>query len=249
MTADVWFWVVATIAALLVGGSKGGLPGIGVMAVPVMALQISPVTAAGLLLPIYIVSDLYGLWVYRKEYDARIIKIVVAAATVGILIGWAAASVTNANVVKLSVAAIGLWYVADAALKRGKEIQPKSADLPRGFLWGTIAGFTSFVSHAGGTAFQMYVLPQKLPKMVYAGSATITFTIINLLKVPPYWLLGQINPGSLQVCAVLAPISIFGAWAGYRITRIMPEKLFFQLVELALLLLSIKLIYDVISSY
>jgi uncharacterized protein len=245
METDIAFWTLASISAFLVGASKGGLPGVGIASVPVLALSISPVVAAGLLLPIYIVSDVYGLWMYRREYDLRNIKIMVAAATVGILLGWAVASVTNANVVKLVVGLVGFWYVADAYLKRGREVAPKTADLPRGLFWGTIAGFTSFVAHAGGTAFQMYVLPQKLPKMIYAGTATIAFTIINLLKVPPYWLLGQMNVGSVKTCMMLSPIALFGAWAGYQITRLMPEKVFFRFVEVALLLLSLKLIYDV----
>jgi uncharacterized protein len=246
MPTDIAFWLLASLAAFVAGASKGGLPGVGIMAVPILALNISPVTAAGLLLPIYIISDVYGLWIYRKEYDLRNIKIVVAAATFGILIGWATASITSANLVKLIAAGIGLWYFADMLFKRGREIVAKPADLPRGMLWGTLAGFTSFVAHAGGPAFQMFVLPQKLPKMVYSGTATISFAIINLLKVPPYWILGQINAGSLKICLLLAPVAIVGAWAGYHLTRILPEKLFFQLVEVALLLLSFKLIYDVV---
>ncbi len=247
MPTDVTFWLLAAISTFLAGASKGGLPGVGIMAVPVLALSISPVTAAGLLLPLYVLSDIYGLWIYRKEYDLRNIKIAVAAATIGILIGWATAHVTSASMVKLIVGAIGLWYFADMLFKRGREIKAKPADLKRGFFWNTLAGFTSFVAHAGGPPFQMFVLPQKLPKMVYAGTSTITFAAINLLKVPPYWFLGQINPGSLRICVYLAPVAIFGAWAGYRFTRALPEKLFFQLVEVALLLLSLKLVYDVVA--
>ena len=50
MTGDVWFWFLAGLAALLVGSSKGGLPLVGMLAVPLVALQISPVVAAGLVL-------------------------------------------------------------------------------------------------------------------------------------------------------------------------------------------------------
>jgi uncharacterized protein len=248
MESGLAFWLLACLAAFVVGASKGGLPGIGVASVPILALAISPVTAAGLLLPIYLVSDVYGLWIYRREFNLRVIKIVVAAATMGILAGWALAHVTSTNGVKLMVGFVGLWYVIDAYFKRGRVIAPKPADLPRGFFWGSIAGFTSFVAHAGGTPYQMYALPQKMPKMVYAGTSTITFAIINLLKVPPYWFLGQINAGSLKTCVLLSPIALFGAWAGYRLTKVMSEKLFFKLVEVGLLILSLKLIYDVIAS-
>jgi uncharacterized protein len=245
---DYVFWMLALVAAFLVGASKGGLPMVGVLSVPLMALSISPVMAAGLLLPIYIVSDVYGLWIYRKSYDTRNIKIILPAATAGICLGWATASITSDSLVKLVVGIVGLSYFADALMKRGRDVPAKPADLPRGIFWGTIAGFTSFVSHSGGPPYQMYVLPQKLEKMVYAGTATIIFAIINLLKVPPYWFLGQLNFGSLKMVVALAPVAIFGAWAGYSLTKAIPEKLFFRLVEAALLLLSIKLIYDALHA-
>ncbi len=246
MEGDWLFWLLASLATLLVGASKGGVPGIGILAVPVLSQVISPVVAAGLLLPIYIVSDIYGLWLYRKSYNLRIIKIVGVAATIGVLIGWAMAQFNNDAVVKLIVGTIGLWYAADIFIQARKkgEVIPKPADVPRGMFWGTIAGFTSFVAHAGGTPYQMYVLPQKLDKMTYAGTATILFTYINLIKLPPYWLLGQINPGSLKTCLILAPISFFGAWAGYRLTKALPSSWFFRFVEVALFLVSLKLIYD-----
>lgn len=244
ITADIWFWACAIIASLLVGASKGGLPGVGVLGVPVLAQATSPVVAAGLLLPILITSDMYGLWIYRKNYDLRNIQIIVAASTIGIGLGWATAHITSDNLVKLIVGVIGLSYFVDALLKSKRVIAVKTADIPRGFFWGSIAGFTSFVAHAGGPPYQMYVLPQKLDKMTYAGTATITFAIINLLKLPPYWLLGQINMTSLEICAWLTPVALAGAYAGYHLTRILPEKLFFKFVEVALFLLSVKLIWN-----
>ena len=244
MEFDILFWALALLAALFVGASKGGLPLIGMLGVPIMALQISPVVAAGLLLPIYIVSDVYGLWIYRKSYDARNIIIIVPAAAIGIGIGWATASVTSDDLVKLVVGVIGLLYCIDAILKARRNLPPRPADVPRGLFWGMIAGFTSFVSHAGAPPYQMYVLPQRLEKMVYAGTSTIIFAIINLLKLPPYWFLGQVNIGSLETGMYLAPVAILGAYLGYKLTSIIPQKLFFRIVEVALFLVSLKLIYD-----
>ena len=244
MVTDFWFWILAVAATLFVGSSKGGLPLIGMLAVPIMALKISPVVAAGLLLPIYIISDMYGLWIYRHSFDRRNIAILVPAAAIGIGVGWAAASITNEHVVTLLVGVIGLSYCIDALLKARRNMPPKPADIPRGLFWGSLTGFTSFVSHAGAPPYQMYVLPQRLEKMVYAGTSTIVFAIINLLKLPPYWILGQVNAGSLRIVAILAPIAIAGAYVGFRLTKILPEKAFFRIVEVALFLVSLKLIYD-----
>ena len=249
MTPDYFYWAMAFIATFLVGASKGGLPGVGILGVPILAQAISPVVAAGLLLPLYIVSDWYGLWLYRKNYDLWNIKLITFAACIGIAIGWATAHYNNDNIVKLIVGVIGLWYVADLVWKNSREaeVAARPADIPRGLFWGVLAGFTSFVAHAGGTAYQMYMLPQKLDKMTFAGTATITFTIINLLKLPPYFLLGQINVASLWQGLYLAPVALFGAWAGFRLTKLLPEKIFFRAVEVALLLVSIKLIWDSVS--
>ena len=239
------FWVFAAVATFVVGVSKGGVPGVGILAVPILAQVISPVVAAGLMLPLYVISDFYGLWLYRKDFDLWNIKIMVAAATIGIGIGWATAHYNSDDLVKLVVGLIGIWYSIDLYIKsKKKEIEAKPADVPRGLFWGIIAGFTSFVAHAGGIPFQMYVLPQRLSKMKYAGTSTIAFAIINALKLPPYWFLGQINLISLEKCLYLAPIALFGAWAGFKLTKILPEGPFFKAVEIALLLVSLKLIYD-----
>ena len=138
---------------------------------------------------------------------------------------------------------LGLYYCATVLLRK-RDAEPKPADLPRGIFWGTIAGFTSFVSHTGGPPYQTYVLPQKLPKMVFAGTSTIAFTIINAVKLLPYWALGEFNTGNLQLAAMLSPVAIVGAIGGYKATSIIPEKLFYRLVEGALFVVSLKLIYD-----
>ncbi len=247
-TIDLWFWACAIVATLLVGASKGGLPGVGVLGVPVLAQAVSPVVAAGLLLPLLVVSDWYGLWMYRKNFDLRVIKLMVATGIIGLLIGWATAHITNDAIVKLIVGLIGLFYCVDAILKLKREVKPTTENIPRATFWGSIAGFTSFVAHAGGPPYQMYVLPLKLDKMTYAGTTTIVFAIINVLKLPPYWMLGQINLTSLEICAWLTPVALIGAFLGFHLTRLLPEKLFFRLVEIALFLLSIKLIWDGVAA-
>src|SRR5699024_10594580 len=82
------FWMAAVLASVLVGMGKGGLPVVGMLGVPVLALVISPLTAAGLLLPVFVVSDIFGLYAYRKAFDRRVIAIMIPGALAGIAIGW-----------------------------------------------------------------------------------------------------------------------------------------------------------------
>ncbi len=243
MSFDIVFYALAGLSAFLVGASKGGLPMVGTLSVPILSLAMPAMAAAALLLPVYIVSDVVALWTYRREFDRRNLLILVPAMIFGVFTGWAAASITREWMVTLLVGIIGLSYCVNVLVKRA-DAPPRRADLPRGLFWGSIAGFTSFVSHTGAPPFQTYVLPQRLPKMVFAGTGTIAFAIINAVKLVPYWALGQFNPANLELAAFLAPVSIAGALVGYKLTSVIPEKLFFRLVEIALALVSVKLIYD-----
>ena len=243
MEYGLLFFLIAGAAAFLVGASKGGLPMVGAMGVPLLALVMPPVAAAALLLPVYIVSDMVGLWAYRKDYSARNLLILVPAMVFGVGLGWATAKITEEWMVTLLVGLVGVYYCATVVFRKANA-PPKRADVPRGLFWGTIAGFTSFVSHTGGPPYQTYVLPQKLPKMMFAGTSTIVFAIINLVKLVPYWALGQFNPGNLQMAAMLAPVAVGGALLGYKLTAIIPEGIFYRLVEVALFIISLKLIHE-----
>jgi uncharacterized protein len=241
---DIVFWVLAGLAAVMVGLSKGGLPAVGMLSVPLMALVMSPVMAAGLLLPIYVVSDGFGLWAYRHAYDKRVLAIMVPAMTIGVGFGWATASMVSEAWVTLLVGAIGAAFAANLLIRRGPVRAAKTANVAPGMLWGGLAGFTSFVSHAGGPPYQVYVLPLRLEKAVFAGTATIAFAYVNMIKLIPYYALGQLSVSNLQVAAILAVPASLAVFAGVRLVKVIPEQLFFKLVTWALLAISIKLIWD-----
>ena len=241
------FLICAGLAAIFIGLSKGGVPIIGMLGVPVLALSMSPLRAAALLLPIYVVTDMFGLLAYRREFSARNLAILVPAAIVGIGIGWATASIVSESFVTLLVGLIGLAYCLDLWRKRHLELPPKPADVQRGLFWGALTGFTSFVSHSGAPPYQMYVMPQRLSKLVFAGTSTILFAIVNAVKLLPYWALGQLNSENLPTAAALFPIGIAATFAGVRLVRVLSEEKFFQLVTIALFLISAKLTYDGLS--
>ncbi len=245
MADPLLFWSLALTAAFLTGASKGGLPLVSSLSVPMMALFMPTLQAAALLLPVYIVSDIYGLWLYRRSFSARNLAILVPAGLVGMSLAWLLAGQTNDMAVRFVTGLVGLFFVALRMHGRIKgKVKARPADIPRGLFWGSIAGFTSFVAHAGGPPFQVYTLPQQLPKMTFAGTATILFAIINLAKLPPYMALGLLDWGDMSVVAWLAPVSLLGAYCGYRLALVLPERLFFILVEAALFVISVKLIYD-----
>src|SRR5688572_30209710 len=116
--SEILFVVCASLAAIFIGLSKGGVPMIGMLGVPVLALVISPIRAAALLLPIYVVTDMFGLWAYRREFSGRNLAILVPAAIAGIGFGWATATMVSDTFVTLLVGLIGLAYCFDLWRKR-----------------------------------------------------------------------------------------------------------------------------------
>jgi len=234
--------ILAGLAALLVGLSKGGLSMAGALGTPLLATVMSPVKAAALLLPIFVVSDWFGLYAYRHQFDKRNLQILIPAGIVGIGIGWLSSSVVSDRMVGLFIGVIGIAFCLNAWRLRHRPPPPRPADIPRGMFWGAIAGFTSFVSHSGSPPFQIYVLPQQLPKAVFAGTTTITFAVINLVKLIPYWQLGQLQSDNLKLSLLLMPIAVAGTFAGVWLVRIIPHRTFFVIIHAALFALSVKLV-------
>ena len=240
------FWALASLASVLVGMGKGGLPVVGMLGVPVLALVpgIHAVTAAGLLLPLYVVSDMFGLYAYRRAFDARVLAILLPAATLGILLGYLTAAVVPEAWVTVLIGVIGVVFALNLLIKRQMIVEPRRAEVAPGVFWGAVTGFTSFVSHSGGPPYQVYTMPLGLSKAVFAGTSTIAFAYINAVKLIPYYLLGQINLASLEKVLVLMPIAAASVFLGVKLVKWLPERLFFQLVTWALLLVSLKLIWD-----
>ncbi len=243
MTFDTHF-VLAGLAALLVGLSKGGLPTIGMLAVPLLSLFMSPVKAAVLLLPIYVISDVVSVWLYRKNFSVPNLKILMPAGILGVFIGWFTASFTSDNAVKLMIGCMGVGFCLNTWLRKTPQ-DKQAVDVKKGWFWGTVAGFTSFISHAGGPPFQIYVLPQRLPKLQFAGTATLLFAVINAAKILPYQLLQPYSYDDLMRAADLIPFALLGTVAGAYATRKIADIWFYRLVQTSLFMVSLKLIADV----
>ena len=241
---DLAFWTAAVVASILVGLAKGGLPAIGLLSVPVLSQVVSPVMAAGLLLPVYVLSDMFGLYAYRHAYDRRVLLILVPGMVAGVAFGWATASLVPEWVVTTLVGLIGFAFALYRLLQPKVRATRQRARVMPGLFWGSISGFTSFVSHAGSPPYQVYTLPLGMTKTVFAGTSTIAFAIINMVKLVPYWYLGQLSAENLRIAFVMMPVAVGAVFLGVRMVRWLPEAVFFRLVTWALLLLSVKLMWD-----
>ena len=242
------YTVLAACAAFLVGLSKGGLPAIGMLAVPIMSLVMSPVQAAVMLLPIYVISDMMGIYLYRRDFSAPNLRILLPAGVFGVFIGWLTASMVSDRAITFLIGAIGVAFCLNAWLRKNVNAEPRPVHAGRGWFWGTLAGFTSFISHAGAPPYQVYMLPQKLPKAEFAGTSTIVFAVINAAKILPYQNLRPYSLDMLSSAAVLVPFALVGAVGGAYLTRRLADVWFFRIVQGGLFVVSIKLIFDALRA-
>ena len=236
--------VLSALAALLVGMSKGGLPAIGMLAVPLLSLFMSPVQAAVLLLPIYVLSDVMGVWLYRRDYSRVNLRILVPAGVCGVFVGWLTAAMVSDRAITLMIGLMGVAFCLNVWLRNQTQRPAMPPNPWKGWFWGILSGFTSFISHAGAPPFQLYMLPQKLPKTEFAGTATIVFAVINFAKIWPYQNLRPYAAATLWHAATLVPFALLGAVCGAYLTRRIADVWFYRIVQISLFVVSLKLLAD-----
>jgi len=237
------FWFFATLAAIAVGLGKGGLPVVAALAVPSLSLYMSPIAAAGLLLPVYIVSDAFALIAYRRDFNRQVLKIAAIGMTLGVAFGSVTAHLIIEWLITVLIGLMGGLFALRMLTQRGDPAK-KPIHTGRGLFWTTIAGFTSFISHNGGPPWQIFTLPLKLQKSVFVGTSVIAFSYCNAIKLIPYIWLGQVNMQSSFVSLFLMLPAALAVYLGVFWVKKIPEALFFKFVTWALMIISIKLIWD-----
>lgn len=233
------------LAAMLVGLAKGGLAGLGVMAVPVLALVLPPVQAAGILLPILCVTDLFSAWAWWGAWSRRVLRQMLPGALLGIGIGWLTAALVSDAAVRLLVGAVALAFVGRWLWqRRAGGAPPRAESAPRAAGWGALAGYTSFVAHAGGPPFSVYALPLGLPPAALTGTSVAFFTVVNYAKLLPYAALGQLDATNLGLSAALAPLAIGFTFVGAWIVRRLRAEVFYPFTYAMTALVGVKLVWD-----
>lgn len=242
---DPWFFALALFAVLMTGISKSGLGGgLGQLSVPIMAAFISPVAAAAIMLPILMAIDLFNIWGYRKHWHKRFVLLMLPGSLIGIGIGALTFKALDENLIRLLLGAITLFF----AFSYFVQSRPINADGNKGKVvaaaCGAMAGFTSFVAHAGGGPVKMFLLPQRLDKRVFVGTLVFFFFAVNQIKFWPYLWLGQFSTENLMTSLVLLPMVPVGVWLGWKLIEKIDTELFYKITYLLLFVAGLKLIYD-----
>ena len=247
LITDPWFYAAAIPAVLIFGIAKGGFGGgLGAAAVPLMALVISPVQAAAILLPILCLMDIVTLWAYRGKWDAAELRLLLPASIVGIAIGTWSFEYLSADAIRLCVGLVAVAFTLHYIVNRLRPGAGSLPDLPRGAAApaAAIAGFTSFIAHAGGPPLNLYLLRRPLDRTRFVATTAVFFAIVNYVKLIPYGFLGQLSTANLATSAALAVFAPAGVYTGLWLHRRVSDRTFFAVVYTILLLLGVKLIFD-----
>ena len=240
---DIYFYFTASIGVILFGISKGGFAGpIAILSLPIMSLTMSPVMAAAILLPVLLIMDVIAMYLYWKTWDVKNIKIIIPPALIGIFIGSMTFNYSSDDSIRIIIGTIAILFILLTIIQKNNVlIKPTKT---KGTFWSLVAGYTSFLIHSGGTPVNFYLLPQKLNKTIYVGTMTLTFLIINVIKLVPYYYLDQFVISNVKASLILSPLAPISIYLGYYLHKKVNEEVFYIFIYVFLAIGGIKLIYD-----
>lgn len=244
MIDDPWFYAAAIPAIFVLGLAKGGFGSFGLLVIPILSLAVSPVQAAGITLPILVLSDIVALAAYWGEWDRRVIAVMLPGALVGIAVGWWTAAWVGETEIRLILGVVSVAFALNYWLRQRHNPAPREPDVVKGTFWGTLTGFTSFVSHAGGPPYQIFVTPLRLAPRIFAGTLVLFFFILNALKLAPYFFLGQFSTENLVTSALLLPVSIPATFLGVWLVRRIDARRFYEVIYILIFAIGAFLIAE-----
>lgn len=238
MTFDLWQWGLLFLGALVVGLAKTGIPGVSILFVGLLANAMPARQATGVILPLLILGDVFGVLLYRRHTEWRYLWKLFPWTMAGVVIGWLALGhIDDGQTRRLLGAILAVMLI----LHYWRKFRPAPADtfVAHAPPWvaagtGLLAGFTTLVANAAGSVMTIYLLAMRLPKMGFLGTNAVFFLLLNWFKVPFMVNLGLINHDSLALNLKLAPAVIVGCLIGRYAAARMNQQVF----ELTALLLT-----------
>ncbi len=222
----------------------------GIVAVPMMALVISPGQAAAIMLPILCVMDLFAVWGFRGVYDKPNLRIILPASLVGISLGAATYQYLSDDHIKLFIGLISLVFALNWVVQQWRGHAPKAKPVSRlaGWFYGALAGLTSFSVHAGGPPINMYLLPQQMNKTLFVGTTVVFFTVVNYVKLVPYAWMGMLDTSNLKTSLALVIIAPIGIRTGMYLHNRIDEVRFYWFCYVLLIAAGGKLVFDSLTA-
>lgn len=220
-------FLIVLLVAFLVGMSKTGLQGAGMLTAPLMAIVYGGKLSSGVILPMLVFADIFGVWYYHKHAEWKFLKHLFPWAALGIIAGTIVGNYIDDGLFKSIMA--GVILISIAIMIWQEKANKKKVDpspLFTGFM-GLAGGFTSMIGNLAGTVMAVYFLSVKLPKNPFIGTTAWFFLIINLAKVPFhifFW--HTINTNTFLFNLTTIPAILAGAFLGIFIVKKLSDKVY-----------------------
>lgn len=236
-------WVLAVIAGLLVGISKSGIGGLGMLAVVVFAQILPAKQATGMVLPLLCFGDILAVLAYRQHAQWKHLWRLFPWTAAGVLIGYFALGRIGEREARVLIAVIVLSLVVLHLVRRRKS--GHEADHGAWFppTIGVLAGFTTLVANAAGPLMAIYLLAMRLPKMHFVGTSSVFFLLLNFFKVPFMVNLGLINAESFAINLWLVPAVVAGTWLGRKLLAKIDQRAFENIALALSVVAGLKLLF------
>ena len=218
---------IFVLVSMLIGMSKTGVHGAGMMAVPMLAAVFGGQLSSGIMLPLLCIADVMGVWYYHRHASWTHLKKLFPWAAAGTILGTVVGDVIDDGTFKMIMAVIIVISVFIMVwLERGhKEEVPD-------YYWfaaltGVAGGFTSMIGNLAGSVMAIYFLSMRLPKNSFIGTSAWFFMVINWFKVPFHvWGWKTITLDTFLLDLSTTPVIAFGAWLGILVVRKLNEKMY-----------------------
>ena len=239
---------LAALGAMLAGISKGGFGGsLGFAGSAILAVVVEPGVALALMLPVLMAIDMAAVRAYWGRWDKPSAGAILTGAVPGLVLGAVLFSVISADSIRVLIGLVAVGFpLFRIALARGWIApRPTGFDRRKGWVAGAGVGFTSFVAHAGGPPFAVFMLGQGgIDKTRYHATSVMVFWVVNAMKAALYTMLGLFSWQLLGWSAALIPFAMIGTLIGVKAHKLIPERVFFMVAYTALLLTGLKLLWD-----
>ncbi|HEV7307483.1 sulfite exporter TauE/SafE family protein [Ensifer sp.] len=228
-------------------GAFGG--GFSIIGIPLLSIVMGPVTAGGLLAPLFVAMDLYALRYFKRSTWSRPdLILLLPGLVIGIGLGYVLFRFLNHRAIAILMAAITLAFVG-LWLARGAAVTVRQRSAPKAVAAGLSSGITTMVAHSGGPPLAMYLLPLGLSKEVYAGTTSLFFTVGNATKALPWLLLVRPTAELWTLMVICLPAIPGGVSLGWRLQGVLDQRQVYRACYALLVLVAVKLMWDGISGY
>lgn len=214
-------WVAFCFAAFLLGLSKSGIKGIGIIIVVILAFVFGEKTSTGILLPMLVFADIFAVVYYNKHVQWHFIKKLLPAMVVGVLVGvWVGNDISEMLFKRImAIIIIGSVFIMFYMENRKATTVPTNKLFSNGT--GFLAGFTTMIGNLAGPVSDIYFLAMRLPKNEFIGTAAWLFFIINVFKLPFHIFIWKtISTETLVLNSVLIPVVILAFFLGAYIVKL-----------------------------